>query len=206
MRWITEARTTTEDWDTIGGPYKTLPLAKRCARQRLARDLEEKREAPSFRIRAYDGGLVDDAPVMLESAGLQGGWRIIWEPTAEQRRHQLALRLMPMAIQALRDLAAHHGDSDPFAQATGLKWGLWSVETAAVQVLADPELTAEALHRHWVESMEQQGWRAGQDVDFQEKTHPSLVAHQYLTTDEQVYDVVFVSTVRRTAELLEAAA
>jgi hypothetical protein len=206
MRWITEARTSIEDWDTIGGPYKTLPLAKRCARQRLAAAQEEKQETPRFRIRAYDGGPIEAAPVTLESAGLQGGWRIIWEPTADAQRQLLARRLMPVLMQTLRDLAAHQGDGDPFAQATGLKWGLWSVEAAAAQVLADPELTPEALHRRWVASMEEKGWQAGPVVDLQEKTHPSLVAHQYLSADEQTCDVVFVSTVRRTAELLEAAA
>ncbi|MEB3169235.1 MAG: hypothetical protein VKK97_10965 [Synechococcaceae cyanobacterium] len=206
MRWITEEQAPSGEWELIGGPYKTLPLAKRCARQRLQIILEEKQPLAKFRISTTDGASSSGNVVVLESAGLQGGWRLIWEPTAVARRRDLARRRAPMGEKALRDLAQHHGDSNPFAQATGLKWGFWSLEEAADQVLASPTLTPEQLHAGWVGQMEAQGWSAGPELDVEAKEHPSLVAHQYLTSDEQVYDVVFVSAVRRVGEILQAAA
>jgi hypothetical protein len=207
MRWTTRVELQSGEWELIGGPYKTLPLAKRCARQHLQDCLDAQepgpaqRRHPRFQIRRF----VEDAErdVELESAGLQGGWRIIWEPTVAARRSLLARRLAKVAFQALKDLAAHNGDSDPFATATGIKWGLWSTETAAELVLADPGLDANGLHQSWVEAMTARGWSEATAVDVAQRTHPSLVDSQYLTTDEQMYDVVFVSTVRRSAELLE---
>lgn len=65
MRWITEERAPGGEWEVLGGPYKTLPLAKRCARQRLQVVVEEKLPTPQFRIKSFERSIGPDAVVPL---------------------------------------------------------------------------------------------------------------------------------------------
>lgn len=70
-----------------------------------------------------------------------------------------------------------------------------STEQAVQLVLQNPEITAEALHQHWVESKKNEGWVYGEAKDSQAKTHPCLVDWSELSKEHRIKDEFFISIV-----------
>jgi hypothetical protein len=194
MAWTTELKIApgdeASDWCVLGGPYKTVALAKRCARTHFT-GLERVTVTPEYRV--LDG----NGTVRHYSKGLRGGWRINWMMSQYEIDRRDAARFGPIGLASIRRQAIAQGLKDPTVLASEMKWGLWSSEAAALAVLQQPGLTPEELHEAFREEFSE--WSFAPGYSQAERTHPSLCEHTYLSADEKEYDLMFIEVVRACA-------
>lgn len=191
MEWITELADVTApgEWIHLGGPYKTEALAKRCARSHFINELSTV--TPIYRV--VDGKGVE----RHRTDGLRGGWRLNWQVSKEERNTRDAARFGWIAIAAVKRQAAAAGASDPTLLHEEMKYGLWSIESAALAVLNRPEITPEEFHQAWCDS--RPGWTEGPTIDHRRLTHPSLCDFGFLGEEEREYDLMFIEVVKACA-------
>ena len=85
---------------------------------------------------------------------------------------------------------------------TNQTWNEMSAEykegvTAGVaQVIANPKIKPEQMHKNWLDSKEADGWKFGKTNDAVNKTHPNMVPFEKLSKEEQFKDKLFIKTVK----------
>jgi hypothetical protein len=60
----------------------------------------------------------------------------------------------------------------------------------------NPDLTPKECHAKWVETMANDGWRVGDNVDYVRKEHPSMVPYSQLPEPQKLKDQLFLAIVR----------
>lgn len=89
----------------------------------------------------------------------------------------------------------------------------WSEAPAEIQksaidgvgfVLANPEVTPEETHQHWLDFKKTNGWVYGEKKDMEKKTHPCCVQYHELPEDQKVKDTIFRSVVLGMVEVLKS--
>lgn len=69
--------------------------------------------------------------------------------------------------------------------------------------LENPSATAEDNHKCWMDTKVSQGWKYGDTLDIEAKTHPSLVPYDELSPVEQRKDEMDLLMVRLANQLYE---
>lgn len=68
------------------------------------------------------------------------------------------------------------------------------IQTADVivpkEILDILEILAENTHDHWAQSKLREGWKYGEELSMEFKTHPDLVPYQQLSEEKKDYDRV----------------
>ena len=101
---------------------------------------------------------------------------------------------------ANRELQIIQGDpapSAPWDQADSYQ--VREVIAGVQEVLANPDLTAEASHELWCDRMRADGWVHGEVKDPDRKTHPTLLPFGQLPAEQQLKDRLFIAVVRALA-------
>ncbi|WP_257391368.1 RyR domain-containing protein [Cytobacillus gottheilii] len=66
------------------------------------------------------------------------------------------------------------------------------IDTSAVEVPKEildlKEVLAKNVHEVWATQRIQQGWKYGEHMDHQNKTHPNLVPYEELSEEDKDYD------------------
>ena len=69
------------------------------------------------------------------------------------------------------------------------------VISGVAEVIADPKITPKEMHHRWLMSKEEDGWKYGETIDYEEKLHPNMVKFKKLSKVEQGKDQLFIDTV-----------
>jgi hypothetical protein len=64
------------------------------------------------------------------------------------------------------------------------------------RVIADPNITSEALHDSWIETKTAQGWKYGEVRNEADKLHPCMVPYQELPAFQRLKDAMFRNVVK----------
>jgi hypothetical protein len=60
---------------------------------------------------------------------------------------------------------------------------------------ANPEQTAQMNHNNWLARMTRDGWVYGEKLDEELKTHPALVAYEFVPELYKANDIIFLAIV-----------
>lgn len=75
-----------------------------------------------------------------------------------------------------------------------------SIIFGVTKVLADPKITAEDIHKSWLEYKTVEGWEYGKKFDLEKRLHPNMVPFKKLPPREQGKDRLFIRTVKEEME------
>lgn len=93
------------------------------------------------------------------------------------------------------------GDYSQLSWDDAPQWQRDSACAGVVTLTSDPSLSAEDMHRHWMDLKLREGWTYGTVKDAVAKTHPCLLSFDELPEDQQRKDNLFQAVVRALAQL-----
>lgn len=97
--------------------------------------------------------------------------------------------------EANRAIQLSTGDPNPSP-----KWDKAPRETKASAVdgviKAINGQTPEELHESWCDFKVKEGWKFGNEKDFEKKTHPCLISYKDLPEEQKLKDFVFIEIVQ----------
>lgn len=73
------------------------------------------------------------------------------------------------------------------------EWQRGSAIEGVVEVLDDPSITPETLHKRWMKKKIDDGWVYGSEKSEEKKTHPNLVDYDDLSDIDKLKDDVFLA-------------
>lgn len=97
------------------------------------------------------------------------------------------------------------GDTSQVGWLEAPDWQKKSAIAGVDNTLRNPDLTPEKSHEMWMRHKLDEGWKYGKVKDADLKTHPCLIPYGMLPKEQQVKDIVFITSVRTMAGLIEKA-
>lgn len=98
--------------------------------------------------------------------------------------------------EANRAICVNAGDNTQVPWDEAEEWQRQSAMEGVRYVLNNTEATASDIHEKWMRDKLEQGWKYGEVKDAENKTHPSLVPFDQLSSDEKFKDSVFVAIIK----------
>lgn len=89
------------------------------------------------------------------------------------------------------------GDRSQVAWDDAEEWQWESARAGALVLALNPTLSAEEMHRAWMQHKLEAGWVFGPVKDARKKTHPSLRPYNELLIVEQIKDHLFRAVVHQ---------
>ena len=101
-----------------------------------------------------------------------------------------------VAHEVNRAFCEANGDTSQCKWQDAPEWQRKSALNGVENFLANPGVTPEETHNHWMEHKIEQGWRLGPVKDETRKEHPSMVPYDELPLEEKVKDYLFRGVVQ----------
>lgn len=110
---------------------------------------------------------------------------------SEELSKELIGSIASVCHEANRVLCERNGDFSQVYWFAAPEWQKQSAISGVEFGLANPDVTPEQQHQHWMDDKIADGWVYGEVKNVVEKTHPCLVPYDELPEFQKRKDIVF---------------
>ena len=88
------------------------------------------------------------------------------------------------------------GDFSQVPWSDAADWQRESAIAGVTQIVDDPSISPEKIHKCWLKDKQADGWKFGMVKDAEKKEHPCMVPYSLLPEQQKAKDLLFGTVVR----------